>query len=394
MVSFANIGNSQIIDGLPLFDSYDISAIQISDFPLFKIKNYGTGNYGFDSNCGYYNPKFIKEKFGFILNSKAILNNPKRDYVLQSNTTSISKNNSVIKPDLQLGYSNRVIFFQILYKSDMDLNMFFIEPLSYRYVTTNGNYQKFFDPSVKTNNSVIQLSGSLNFKDKVSLSLGVLSNKFEYELSGDNNFSLNFERSFFDNYQLLLSLNYIFDKGALYLFGKSQNPVLSLSIQESGIVGNVLWPFRSKISYPGLFAYGFQYHVSDITKLSLELAHEFLNYTEEFVKNEFQNKEIFNTELIAGSNVKILNNFSAGLLVSYYLKYDVKDGLPWIGWSYVEKSVKLDNPFMTQFSLNYNYNQFSFSFWYQYSFSKYEFSEDWYIADSAHLLSIGFGIEL
>jgi hypothetical protein len=300
----------------------------------------------------------------------------------------------VIKPDLQLGFANRVVLFQILYKSDMNLNMFFIEPLNYRYVTNNGNYEIFFDPKVKTNNSIIQISGSLNFKDRVSLSLGVLSNRFEYELSGDNNFSLNFERSFFDNYQLIISLNYQFQKGAVYLFGKSQNPVLSLSSQASGIVGNMLWPYRGKISYPGLFAYGFQYKVSDITKISLEFSHEFLSYKQEIVKNEYQNRDIFNTELIAGSNIQILNNLSAGLLVSYFLKYDIKDGLAWIGWSYIEKTVKLNKPFMAQLSLNYHFDQLSFSFWYQYSFANYEFYEDWYIADSAHLLSIGYGIEL
>lgn len=94
----------------------------------------------------------------------------------------------------------------------------------------------------------------------------------------------------------------------------------------------MIWPDRARISFPGMLAYGLQYKALLPLKLSLQLAHEIGNYQDVRIKDDNQSRSIFNTEAIAGANVRLLRNIELGALVCCYVQYESAAGLQILSW--------------------------------------------------------------
>ncbi len=157
----------------------------------------------------------------------------------------------------------------------------------------------------------------------------------------------------------------------------------------------IIWDKKGIVSFPGEIAYGIQYRIYPIA-LSLEIVHEYLYFNDREIDDK-EYTDVFNTEIIAGTNLHLFDSFLMGFVASYYLRYDTHTKYPTPSPSDDDAYTKREKPIMLGLSGKYIYSKFIFDFSYQYGLENYilqDAEELWALRDSAHFFTLGLGISL
>ena len=111
-------------------------------------------------------------------------------------------------PGLTLAYTTGNLQLSLHYKTDLFLKQLSTESIVLNYATSNGLYRGDLKPGYSIKNNILQLNASVLRGDKISLTLGVLTNSYLYRLSAEQNFTFSFRQSFFKAYQIIAAVNY------------------------------------------------------------------------------------------------------------------------------------------------------------------------------------------
>lgn len=415
---------AQYIDYIPIYINPTFPGMRHIDISWSEIRNYGIGNYGFDSNINFYNQKYFANGSSFSINVASSINYTGREQGAKNRFVNVASTNGYdLIPDLYIGYKLKNIKLNLFYKSDSYSNEK-TELLTMVFFQYEGQDHicYIYDPEYEFGNEVIKFSGSIRTNNNSSVTFGILTNNYHHQIRGKGGTEVSFRQSNFSNFQVYSSLNYLSENTNAYLMAKSQSVFNKLKMKIK-CSDSFKTSFRDgRVSFPGLVAYGIQVKTKDYLKLSIEMAHEFIEYEKKELPDKYVNKSLFNTEIILGSNIILSNCIQLGFLGSYYLKYTnnstdngsydtqymdlklYKDRTSWI--------TAKNRPVMMQASVNFSSLIYHIDLWYQYSFSYSEYSmkhsvpsypeydpgysenPDFIIKTSNHLFTLSMGIEL
>jgi len=380
--------NAQIIEG--------VSTLALNQFPHTSLKMSGIASRGFDDYAGIYNPKLSLSDSIFKVSVSGIINLPiLRTYKLENEEVTYLDN----KLDFLLQAHIKMILdeskrfaFTINYYSDILSSVKFGEmsgSTNLNFQTKNHSYSISIlkpDASFFSMSRILQCSFSYMLTDYTSLSFGAQTTDFEHVLHWTPIDPFIFQTKLFSNTQFIASLNHRFnEKVESYLTFKSQESRLLMSKEASYNGEEILMP-DTYLSLHGNIGYGIQYKVSDRVKLSAEMSHQFLEVDEENHYDYYTEKlihHIWNNELLLGTNVKVLDNFHAGLLLTYYLKYNndlymrISSGYD----PYEYSDIPPSRPFTLIASLKYSLANFDLLLQYQHSQVSYKDSTNFWIGE-------------
>ena len=341
--------------------------------PFAEIKQSGIGSLGFDNAISNYNPKFIKNHSKLTIRTSMISNiiassHLKIDFY---NYEESYVNSIKILPDFDIAYQFNNYLLQLNYNQTKLLNLE-DEINDFRFNTTQYGFYNWGNRQDFISNQALQLSFVRGWNNVISLSIGIITNKFHYKLSGaDSNDSFNLSLNFFEKYQIMSSLNLKFKTGLwLYFLIKNQNARIELSPKEFEID---LWSMENYnvVSYSGLNAFGIQFNVTHKLKVSLEILHQYIKEKKKITLN-YYNTELYenntsNLDLVLGVNHQINDRLQLGLMYQKYIKYDTDIN---IGDSEVLED-SIEDPQSLTISSLYGISNFLISVVYQYSYNRY-----------------------
>lgn len=375
------------------FLSFDIYSqfIKPSRFRLYdevstsEFLIWGIGNLGFDSDINFYNPNYFSAKEGlniFVHGTGGIKSS--RDYkFLSEKTTVFSEGNFSMKPNFAVQYLSDNYLFALNYNNTLLFNRS-LNNLKFNLSTENGIHS-FAANELTISNDALQLSISGKLTEYFSVSIGALTNFFNYSLliSREDLTSKDIENKTkpFSNVQFIAAINhYHAQLFSFYIIFKSQSINQQLDPPQIQLTESAVSQNWAKVNFPAHLGYGFQISALYPFKFSLEMFH----------KISYEDSTTALNVLNAGFNYDFSNRLLIGLLFTYPVDQDsyVKmnpDGFTAIYDSYIKPRSR----YSFMLSSSYSYNRFRFFAGYQYfRRSSAEFK------DHSHLASIGIGYEI
>jgi len=362
---FSFTSKAQFIDPFKYF-SFDYSANKPHYYPI--------GNLGFDTKLNSYNPNFVKSASTFFIQASLFLN------VKQS----LLENDQLIFKEKISVYPNGIFQYQ---QSWFAIQLSYINTVASSLKSTDVLTEDLLIPA---SNSILQISFIFKLQESLSITGGVLTNRFETKLDLLDNGYVRYYMNLFDNFQFTLGLNYSLKEFFnAYLVFRSESSDEKLMGEHS--VNSNVYPIPN-IYFNGLIGAGIRFAVLHNLGISLETNHDFVEYKKiyrQFNSVDIQIENIFNTRIITGVNYRPIESVKFGILFSKYTVY--KNPSFFRGY---EREVKT-TPYALNFGVSYQYQNIDFNLMYQFSEVEfkaigYEFTE----TENSHYIGLGIGLEL
>jgi len=402
MLNFVSIKIFVIIINF-LFINSLLSQILVQNFqndpffgesPQAAVRSSGIGNYGFDSEEGFFNPHGSHYESDLIVGISSLMN-------INSGIHRTNKENKTRKYSTNI-FDNSFDFFLKYKHKDYDFHLNYFTNLYFRQRGQNGldalllfkTYEGpmsiiGMNPEYIISNNVLQFAISRKF-NTLTITGGFLTNRYIYKINLDHPYSVELKTSFLENFQLLLSLNYKYeDILRFYILGRTANSEIELIPNIKSNNSQIISSYKLLASFPGLIAYGVQYNLLEDLRLSLEMCHDWLRFNDDpdlFVR---WNQELFTSELILGINYNIFENWKIGLLYSNFLEYTsgvrLEHHVAYQGAVFFP----IDKLQMYKAATNYNFKSWTIQLNYQYGVSEYDINQDGILEEKSHLLRFG-----
>jgi hypothetical protein len=358
--------------------------------PEAELRTQGIGSLGFGSYGARYNPHYIQEYSGLNITFGGLLNTKQ---TAVENGYDIYKNNSGIKPVIDLSYGNSNITLQLSYNYSLLSNK---SPsggsTTYNFPAKDHNVYIVRSNNIEyqLENESARLSASGMIGQNISLGIAVEFNRTKDIVNFNTTTSpYTIQTSLLTNPQFVLALNYYDDYLQSYILFKTQRPEIRID-PDFTIYGNSILSNGSTISYPGLLGYGIRYSFSSWLHCSIEMAHTFLvadtTYLDDFYRKIKHHDVIWNNEIAIGMSVEPFENCSLGFLYNPYLKYDKIDYPPFLVTG-TPNQVSSIHRFII--SGSYQYRFIRFCTWYQYGSMK---GPDYDITNSFLMATISLNV--
>jgi hypothetical protein len=212
----------------------------------------------------------------------------------------------------------------------------------------------------------------------ITFTFGVSTNNYFFEITRDSRHKIEHELPLFRDYQFLLHSEFVIsDKLNSYLLwkspkyntntdGKVYSPQLHIITQKGYST------YKTKIYYPGIAAFGFQYKILDNTDLSIEGKYQYLTDVNISTTNTIRTIENF--ALNSAIRYTFLKDLTAQLNYITYLNTNY-EGLPVTDASgNFYTLIDLENLDSFLLSALYHFDDFSILANIQYTFSKYKYT--------------------
>jgi len=201
--------------------------------PQAAVRSTGIGNYGFDSEEGFFNPHGSNYKSEFLVGISSLMN-------INSGVHRTNKENKTRKYSTNI-FDNSFDFFLKYKHKDYDFHLNYITNLYFRQRGQNGLdalllFETYdgplsilgMNPEYFISNNVLQFAISRKISD-LTVTAGFLTNRYIYRINLDHPYSVELKTSFLENFQLLLSLNYKYeDVLRFYILGRTANSEIGL----------------------------------------------------------------------------------------------------------------------------------------------------------------------
>jgi hypothetical protein len=366
-----------------------------SESPQTTVRSSGIGNYGFDSKEGFFNPHQSNVESEFSVGFVSLLNLNSGRYWINNISKKPRRDTDNFFDstfDIHFKYKHNDYIFHLNYFT----NLFFHQTLQ-DGVGIQLAFQTYDGPhtliSVNPTYSIINKSLQIAVTRKINsftFALGFLTNRYKYKINLDDPYTIELNSSFFENFQLLLSLNYEYeDYLFFYILGRSQQSEIELIPRVKNLGTQIINKNKLLLSFPGLVAYGVQYKLLDELKISIEICHDFLTTNNDPVLYKKNGQELFTTEMVLGMTLNLFQNIKTGILYSRFLDY--KSGIrtewhiPYRGAEFFP----LESLQMFKASTSYRYINWTFQINYQYGISTYDIADLGLLEENSHLVRFG-----
>ncbi len=387
-----------LILGTPLFSQVLVQNFQNDPFfgesPQAITRSTGIGNYGFDSEEGFFNPTDSNSKSEFLVGISSLMNIDGGTYRTNRANESRSYSTNIFNNsfDLFLKYKHKEYNFHLNYFTNLYLHQQgqngFDALLFFK--TYDGPLSILgINPEYQISNNVLQFAVSRKI-GKFTIAGGFLTNHYIYKIILDDPYSVELKTSFLENFQLLLSLNYEFKNFLrFYLLGRTASSEIELIPNINPNLSQIIREYKLLVSFPGLVAYGVQYNILDDLKLSLEMCHDWLPYNDDpnlFVR---WHQELFTSEIILGVNYNIFDSWKIGAMYSTFLEYSSGVRLEHHVAYQGAEFFPLDKLRMYKAATSYKYKDWSVQLNYQYGVSEYNIYDDGIVEEKSQFLRLG-----
>lgn len=391
---------AQIVENVPLKE--------FQEFPQAELKNFSVGNYGFGQRQNDYNPYYFWDDSVRINRAGENLN---LFLSLGGNFNIAGERKYSVKTDQYQDFTNHLTFrpnlaAKIWYHYFL-LQLNYTNGYLFRQKQTGVNIAYNFDPfglivtqqelSVEQNTLMAALS--MMSSPALSLTIGALSNIFNYTWTPNELDPVEFRSGLFNNLQYLFAANFKVKKRLQsYLLFKTQKA--NVALPEGNLkLSNVTVTFpAAKVSYYGTVGYGVQWKTSEQLNLSLEMRHQFLEASDTTlgaILAGSEERHVWNNEIILGTDFTFSGRLKFGALFSYYLKYDNNLDIRHISGSSngepVVSFARITDPYSLVFSGEYFTETLVIRGFYQFSKSVYKTDGQLFSEDIAHFVSINLG---
>lgn len=360
--------------------------------PQTAIRSSGIGNYGFDSDEMFFNPRSSDIKSDFILGISALFNVNSGLYRTNSSRVETRRYSTNID-------DNAFDFFLKYKHKDYDFHLNYFTNLFFRQKGQNGLDVLFFfetyngpqnllglNPEYYISNKTMQFAVSRKF-DSFTLAAGFLTNRYIYKIVLDDPYSVELKSNFLENIQLLISLNYNYENLLrFYLLGRTENSEIELIPDIHSIETSLISRYKLLVSFPAMVVYGIQYNLIGELKLSVEMCHDFLTTNNDPDLFKRWGQKLSTSEMILGINYTLFGTWQIGALYSRFLEY--KSGVRFESHVVYEGAVffPIETLQMYKLATSYKYKDWALQANYQYGVSEYDLPDNVYMQEKSQLL--------
>jgi hypothetical protein len=362
----------------------------------FLIKPNGIGSYGFNSQTSNYNPTFLERENKILFDISGISNVKNARYNADEEKRKLYKEIISFHPEFLIDYQVKdfkipgynISSFQIRLSHYQSLSRY--NKARFGFPIGHGNIV-LRDFEILISNSVLQFSLIKKITNNLSLSGSILTNDYKYYFRTDSYGTEKLRSRYFEQKQFISSINYYQKNVKIYALFKSQQAYNKLSPDRLLLLEKLFYPNQqstrhvpqenqipnhSVVSFPGSFAFGFQYICNNRLKLSIENVNHYLfadkkvkiyNSSGNYYEEDFKHDSI-NPEIIMGLNYSLSKFIQLGSTYSQFLKSEYNNNV--ISYSSSQDNIE-NNQFLT-FSVMLNVKKMDISIYYQYSFAKIE----------------------
>lgn len=392
--------SAQVVDNVPLKE--------FRELPQAELKSFSIGNYGFGAEQNDYNPYYFwddsvrinraGENLNLLLSLGGNLNIAgERGYSIQADQYQNFTNHLTFRPNLAAKIWYHYFLLQLSYTNDY----------LFHQEQTGVNINYSFDPfgltvtrqALSVEQNTLMAALSMMSSPALSLTIGALSNSFNYTWSPNDLDPVEFRTGLFNNLQYLFAANFKVNRRLQsYLLFKTQKA--NVALRDGNLkLSNVTVTFpAAKVSYYGTVGYGIQWKTFEQMNLSLEMRHQFLEAVDTTlgaILAGSEERHIWNNEIILGTDIKFSDQVKFGALFSYFLKYDNNIDIRYITGSSngepVVSFARITNPFSLVLSAEYFTEKLFIRGFYQFSKSTYKTNGQLFSEDIAHFVSVNLG---
>jgi hypothetical protein len=362
----------------------------------YPVKPNGIGSYGFNSQTSNYNPTFLERENKILFNISGISNVKNARHGTDEDKRKYFKEIISFHPELLMDYQVKDLKIPGYNIGSFQLRLSHYQSLS-RYNKARYGIGIFpgnivlRDYEILISNSILQFSLIKKITNNLSLSGSILTNDYKYYFRADSYGTEKLRSRYFEQRQFISSINYYQKNIKIYALFKSQQVYKKLSPDRLLLLEKLFYPNQqptrhvpqenqipnhSVVSFPGSFAFGFQYTCNNRLKLSIENVNHYLfadkkvkiyNSSGNYYEEEFKHDSI-NPEIILGLNYSLSKLIQLGSTYSQFLKSEYNNNV--ISYSSSHGNIE-NNQFLT-FSAMLNVKNMDISIFYQYSFAKIE----------------------
>lgn len=360
------------------------------DYTINRLEYFPVGNIGFDTKINPYNPCLIDDTASIFVNASLYTNATQTGYENEEKRYIENRN---IYPNFIAQYQKDWYAIQLSYLSSMVSSVEGInQNWSFNFYPTI-NSDQLFIPAL---NSTLQIASVFRLNDQFSASIGVLTNNFETRFVLPDQGYVKYSRSFFDNIQVNVALNFNYENFMrFYLLVRSESPDEELEIEHSLVSNSQPALDDPDVFFNGVVGAGIKINVLKNLGLSVETKSDFVNYeTQHTYYAQYSSPEAsgqFNARVLSGINYIVYDFAQVGILYSTYFKYKN----PFFRGYPVEI---ITPPYAIIFGTTISYDMLNFNLQYQYSSYKIKAEdigiEGFDYSEKYRNHYLGFGIEL